>query len=87
QSVNEGEKLDLLLADDLFIDPEDDNLTLSAVMADGSALPDFIYFDAGQGQFTFEPATNDAQKYDIRVYASDGQLNTFAEFSLTVEDV
>ena len=87
QSVNEGEKLDLLLADDLFIDPEDDNLTLSAVMADGSALPDFIYFDSGQGQFTFEPATNDAQKYDIRVYASDGQLNTFAEFSLTVEDV
>ena len=87
QTITEGDKTELLLADDLFIDPEGDNMTLSATLADGNALPSFIMFDAAEGDFLFEPEVGDAEKYDIRVYASDGQLNAFTEFSLTVEDI
>ena len=86
QTVQEGDKGELNLADDLFIDPDGDNLQLTATMVDGSDLPDFIMFDADQGQFLFEPGPTDAEKYDIRVYASDGQLNNYVEFTLTVED-
>ena len=87
QTVQEGEKGELTLADDLFIDPEGDNLSFTATMVDGTDLPDFILFDGDQGQFQFEPGPADADKYDIRVFASDGQLSSYVEFTLTVEDV
>ena len=87
QTVQEGEKGELNLADDLFIDPDGDDLQLTTTMVDGSELPYFIMFDGDEGQFLFEPGPTDAEKYDIRVYASDGQLTNYVEFTLTVEDV
>ena len=87
QSVQEGDKVDFSLPDDIFVDPEGDDLTLSATLVDGSELPSFIMFDENEGDFLFEPGASDAEKYDIRVYASDGEFNTYVDFTLTVEDV
>lgn len=46
-----------------------DTLTYSARLADGSALPEWLSFDAATGSFSDTPATTG--RYDIQVTASD----------------
>ena len=55
--------------DDDFI--HGDSLTLSASLADGSILPDWLSFDAATGTFTGTPDNWEVGNYDIRVTATD----------------
>ena len=71
QSVTEGQAFSFTLPDDTFTDIDvDDVLTLSATMADGSSLPDWLSFDSETGTFTGTPP-DESEAVDIVVSATD----------------
>gem|GEM_PF-3182590 len=48
-----------------------DNLAYGATLADGSALPDWLVFDADAASFAGTPGAGDAGSYTIRITATD----------------
>ncbi|WGM62265.1 tandem-95 repeat protein [Agrobacterium tumefaciens] len=68
-----------------FIDVDGDELTLSACLADGSALPNWLVFNGVS--FTGMPPANFNGVFDIVVTASDGTLAASSSFRLTVAAV
>ena len=71
-----------------FSDEEDSSLTISASLADGSALPEWLSFDAASGEFSgAAPFIADAYSFDIRVTATDSDGGTgFSDFTLDIID-
>ncbi len=70
QTVRIGNPASWQLPDGAFIDVDaGDVLTYTASLADGSALPDWLGFDAATGSFTGTPSA--AGNYAIRVTATD----------------
>ena len=62
-----------------------DSLAYRATLADDSALPDWLSFDAAAGAFSGTPANNDVGVVAIRVVAIDGSnASASAIFNLTV---
>ena len=57
---------------DTFQDPDDDILTLTATLNDGSILPSWITFNASSYEFTGNPTTDNIGLYYIKVTANDG---------------
>ena len=68
-----------------FTDVDGDELTLSACLADGSALPNWLVFDGVS--FTGMPPANFNGVFDIVVTANDGTLAASSSFRLTVAAV
>ena len=65
-----------------------DSLTLSAAMAGGNVLPDWLSFDATTGTFTGTPDNGQVGSYDIQVTATDTAGTSAADvFTLTVNNV
>lgn len=69
---------------DTFTDPDYDDLTFTAKLAGGSALPGWLSFDAVYKTFSGTPPANFEGALDIVVTASDGTLSTSDTFRLTV---
>ena len=84
QVAGEGSPFNFALPAGMFADVDGDQLTLTASMADGTALPDWIHFDAANGTFTGMPGWQDAGTLSITVTASDGQASASDTFDLTV---
>ncbi|MEQ9355788.1 putative Ig domain-containing protein, partial [Coleofasciculus chthonoplastes] len=59
-----------------FSDVDGDNLTYSATLSDGTALPDWLTFNSQTGTFSGTPDTGDETQLNILVTASDGQGGT-----------
>ncbi|MFP4413521.1 putative Ig domain-containing protein, partial [Coleofasciculus sp.] len=59
-----------------FTDADGDNLTYSATLADGNALPSWLTFDSQTGTFSGTPDSGDETSLNILVTASDGQGGT-----------
>ncbi|MGL3609185.1 calcium-binding protein [Rhizobium sp. G187] len=79
QSVAVGAHLQFQLPAGLFIDPDNQimgapgqNLTLSATLSDGTALPSWLSFNPTTGTFSGTPAAANAGVLDIIISASDG---------------
>jgi|GEM_PF-884799 len=71
--------------DDDFI--HGDSLTLSAALADGSVLPDWLTFDATTGTFTGTPDNWQVGAYDIQVTATDSVGRSISDtFTLAVKN-
>ncbi|MEK7816307.1 MAG: putative Ig domain-containing protein, partial [Pseudomonadota bacterium] len=71
--------------DDDFI--HGDSLTLSALLADGSVLPDWLVFNAAIGTFTGTPDNGDVGNYDLRITATDlAGTSVFDDFVLVVHN-
>lgn len=70
-----------------FSDPDGDTLTFSAALADGSALPEWLSFDAEAGTFTGTPPANFTGRIALKVSASDGEFAASDTFTLTVTPV
>ncbi|MGI9345366.1 MAG: putative Ig domain-containing protein, partial [Gammaproteobacteria bacterium] len=88
QSVTEDATPASLDVSSNFSDEETSALTLSAALADSTALPSFVTFTASTGMFSFEPTlTSEAGSYSIEVTASDGALSVSDTFDLTVAAV
>lgn len=77
-----GESLQLPLQNGFFSDVDGDQLSLSATLADGSALPDWLVFD-GQVLTATTQGSFD-ENVDIVITASDGELTASQNFLLTV---
>ena len=70
-----------------FTDPEDDTLTYTAALSDGSALPAWLSFNADTRTFSGTPQEADTPaSHTIRVTASDSTLSTSASFTLSVPE-
>ena len=85
QSSPEEEAVSFALPDDAFTDVDGDDLSLSATLADGSALPSWLSFDGVS--FTGTPPQDFNGDLDILVTASDGALTASQSFTLSITAV
>ena len=86
QSVSVGSGFALSLEAGMFTDVDPgDALTYAATRADGSALPEWLVFDAASRSFSGTPAASDAGPLDVRVTATDlAGVSASDEFRITV---
>ncbi|PTA63327.1 hypothetical protein C9I36_15985, partial [Pectobacterium punjabense] len=89
QSVVQDGSLNFTVPAGTFTDPDvGDTLTLSATLANGSALPAWLSFNAATGTFSGTPGNADVGSLSIRVTATDSSNATVhTDFSLTVTNV
>ncbi|MFJ5470116.1 putative Ig domain-containing protein [Pectobacterium carotovorum] len=88
QSIAQGGSLNVTIPAGTFTDPDGDTLTLSATLADGTALPAWLSFNPATGTFSGTPASGDIGNLTIKVTATDGSsASVSTTFSLTVTTV
>ncbi|MDX8355418.1 tandem-95 repeat protein [Cognatiyoonia sp. IB215182] len=87
QSSAEDETVSFALPANAFTDMDGDVLTLSATLADGTALPDWLVFDAAAGSFSGTPPQDFNGTVNVMVTASDGSLSASSSFVLDVTPV
>lgn len=88
QVIQSDQALDFTLPEGTFVDGDPgDSLTLTATLADGSALPSWLAFDAATGTFSGTPAFGDIGDLAIKVTATDmtGESAT-TSFNLAVQN-
>src|SRR5690606_33975635 len=70
---------------DLFQDPDGDSLTLTATLADGTDLPNWLSFDAATGTFSGTPSNDEVGSIRIRMTATAGSGESVSpELDLTL---
>lgn len=79
-----GSGLSYTLPSTLFFDADGDALSLTATLADGSALPAWLRFDAATGTFAGTPTAGAAGPLQIVVTASDGLATTATGLRIVV---
>ena len=86
QNATEDIAFNFQFAANTFSDADvGDTLTYTATMADGSALPSWLSFDATTRTFSGTPTNADVGTLSIKVTADDGYGGTFADtFDLVV---
>lgn len=86
QTAPEDAAFSFTLTAGTFVDADaGDALVFSAALADGSALPGWLSFDAMSQSFSGTPANDDVGAFDVAVTATDtGGLNASDTFTLTV---
>ncbi|MFK7959453.1 MAG: putative Ig domain-containing protein [Phycisphaerales bacterium] len=88
QATDEDAAFSFAIPNNTFSDADGDSLTLSATLADGSALPAWLSFDAGTGTFSGTPAQGDVGTVSVKVTAADPDgESTSSTFALEVENV
>jgi hypothetical protein len=89
QTVQEDAPFSLVVPADTFTDEDaGDVLALSASLADGTALPAWLNFDAAVATFSGMPDDAQVGSLDLKVTATDHEnLNVSDIFSLTVSNV
>ena len=90
QSSDEDTAVSFTLPSDAFTDADGDTLTLTATLADGSALPSWLTFTASTRTFSGTPPQDYNGTLSIKVAASDGQTGSTPAtqtFSLTISPV
>ena len=87
QSSDEDQPWSYVVPDVAFHDVDSGTLTLSATLADGSALPGWLSFDAPSRTFSGTPPQDWHGTLDIRVTASDGTASVSDTFTLTIAAV
>jgi Ca2+-binding RTX toxin-like protein len=89
QTVPEDAPFNLVVPASTFADEDaGDALTLSASLADGTALPSWLSFDAATATFSGTPDDAQVGTFDLKVTATDREnLNVSDVFNLTVTSV
>ncbi|WP_298937193.1 tandem-95 repeat protein [uncultured Ruegeria sp.] len=87
QSSAEDEAMSFVLPANAFTDVDGDALTLSATLAEGAALPDWLVFDAASGSFSGTPPQDFYGTLSVTVTASDGALSESGAFALEITPV
>ncbi len=65
-----------------LVDPDGDQLTVTATLTNGSALPTWLTFNPNNLSFTGNPPANTGT-LSIRLTATDGQLSSTRDFTVT----
>ena len=86
QSTRDAQAWSFQVPADSLADPDGDPLTYSASLADGSALPAWLTFDAETLTLTGTPPRNYSGSLSVKVTASDGTLTGSDVFDLNVVD-
>ncbi|WP_298938580.1 tandem-95 repeat protein, partial [uncultured Ruegeria sp.] len=79
--------LSFVLPANAFTDVDGDALTLSATLAGGAALPDWLVFDAASGSFSGTPPQDFNGILNVMVTASDGSLSASGTLTLKIKPV
>lgn len=87
QGVAEDAAWSFTLPAGSFSDVDGDALRLSANLADGSALPAWLAFDAATATFSGTPPKDFNGSLSVRVTAADGKLSASDAFDLVVTPV
>jgi hypothetical protein len=88
QVINEDSEVSFWLPVDTFSDVDNDSLTYTATLNNGSVLPNWVTFDAINRKFRFKPNDPDVGEITIRITANDGNGGTVSdEFKVTVTPV
>ncbi|AOR63733.1 putative Ig domain-containing protein [Pectobacterium wasabiae] len=87
QSVAQDSALSYTVPAGTFTDPDGDTLTFTATLANGTALPSWLTFNAATRTFSGIPANGDVGSLSIKVTANDGNASVSTTFSLTVTNV
>ena len=87
QSFDEDTAVLFTINSGAFSDVDLDNLTLSALLSDGSDLPDWLTFDAETGTFSGTPPADFNGVLEIEVTASDSEFSASDVFDLTISPV
>ncbi|MBN3113516.1 putative Ig domain-containing protein, partial [Pectobacterium brasiliense] len=88
QSVAQDGGFNFTVPAGTFSDPDGDTLTLSATLANGSPLPNWLHFDPTIGTFSGTPGNGDVGTLVIRITATDGSNTSVStSFGLTVTNV
>ncbi|ACT11526.1 MULTISPECIES: putative Ig domain-containing protein [Pectobacterium] len=87
QSVAQDGSLSFTVPAGTFTDPDGDTLSLSATLANGSALPGWLTFNSVTGTFSGTPGNADVGTLSIKVIANDGNASVSTTFSLTITNV
>ncbi|WP_225181538.1 putative Ig domain-containing protein [Pectobacterium aroidearum] len=87
QSVAQDGSLSFTVPAGTFTDPDGDTLSLSATLANGSALPGWLTFNSATGTFSGTPGNADVGTLSIKVIANDGNASVSTTFSLTITNV
>ncbi len=89
QVATENAAFSFVLPVNAFSDMDaDDQLTFTATLANGQALPDWLHFDAAQQAFTGKPANGDVGLLQVLVTASDGDGASVSDiFNIDVVNV
>ena len=82
QRVDEDTAVDIALPASMLSDPDGDDLSVAARLADGEPLPDWLSFDGER--FTGTPPSDLHGDYEIAVLASDGQHEVGETFVLAI---
>ncbi|MCP4979037.1 MAG: tandem-95 repeat protein, partial [Gammaproteobacteria bacterium] len=85
QSSDEDNALSFTLPAGAFADVDGDNLVVSATLADGSALPQWLSFDGST--FSGTPPQDFNGILEFEVSATDGALSASDNFQLTINAV
>lgn len=88
QNATENTAFSFVVPATSFTDPDNDSLSYSASLEDGSALPDWLSFDAVSRTFSGTPGSSASGTYAIKITATDGSnANVSDNFTLAVQDV
>jgi large repetitive protein len=89
QAAVEGQAFSLTVPANAFLDADfGDTPTISATLADGSALPSWLVFTAATRSFSGTPGFSDSGTLAIRLTATDrGGATASSDFTLNVRDV
>lgn len=92
QTIVSNTAFNFSFANDTFKDLEGDSLTYTATLADGSALPTWLTFNAIERRFSGTPTVTDATNLTIKITASDNKggivtnsFNLFVTKSILVQ--
>ncbi len=84
QNSAEDRPVSIVVPETLFSDIDGDQLTLSASLSDGTALPSWLTFDPDTKTFTGTPPTNFNGSINLRVSATDGVETVESVFNLNI---
>ena len=87
QSVDENQAFSYQLPVDAFTGIDSNNLTYTATLSNGSALPSWLSFDAVTQTFSGTPSFNDSGSVNVKVMASDGEFSAQQSFVLDIVNV
>lgn len=87
QSSSEDTVVNFTIPASTFSDVDNDTLILSATLADNTALPGWLTFNATTGNFSGTPPLNFNGTLALKVTASDGQYSTSSPFNLVITEV
>ena len=85
--VTEGMSLTYMVPDNAFSDVDNATLTYSATMESGSALPDWLAFNASTRTFSGTPPTGSAGTVSVKVIATDSSSMSASDvFDIAIEE-